>query len=107
MPPPPPITKGDRARLAKASRRLAAVTASLARAASRRGVATPHGVPADLERWIARRAAQDATASLRGWSGIDLLTLALDLAATRVERGTLRALRAQFISAAVTKSNYR
>jgi hypothetical protein len=105
--PPPPITKGDRARLTKASRRLAAVTASLARAAYRRGVATPHGVPADLERWIARRAAQDATASLRGWSGIDLLTLALDLAATRVERGTLRALRAQFISAAVTKSNCR
>ena len=105
--PPPPITKDDRARLTRASRRLVAVTASLARAASRRGVATPHGVPADLERWIARRAAQDATASLKGWSGIDLLTLALDLAATRVERGTLRALRAQFISAAITKSNCR
>lgn len=49
------------------------------------------------------RDARLATSDLRTWHGVDLLTLALDLATTKIDRVAIQATRAQAIASLIKR----
>ena len=98
------VTASDRKRLTRAATRLKKCEEALQLASKTKGFVGGGRIPEDLARWLAPRSAGEADIEVMGWSLVDLMTLALDIATSKVERGTLRSLRAQAIARLIERS---